>query len=407
MKRSIPIPKDSAAWFRARARFPKQFEFTADGNLQVPSIRDEAAFVIEIPSYRRATVDEIAEVEQAQKDQISAVEEQFDSKMMDYMEAIQAYRETGIGSVALALQRELAILESQLSILRSPLRWVRDISNPVTRDIFPNKFYETKHIGHDVYKWADRKLKFEDIVREGVEPEEGLAEEREGGEEGGGEGGEEGEGEEFLLFYGTEDDATAFLSPEFHVDIIFNGTKYSSALQAYEVERVVGLGRKDVKVLMLKTRSVKTIRTIAAGIQGLPENPQQLWTDIYTAMMAQHKEFAARLLETGTSRLVYANPVDTNAGIGLPIEDPSSLQKDAWKGRNWLGLALEAVRSRLKIEASDEAAVNSQEGGGAVSGEPRGLETKYTEAAKTADEEKKERQGAIQGFYRRGRGGGH
>ena len=45
-KRQIPIPKDSASFFRARAKEPSNFTFTADGNLQVPAMREEGAKII-------------------------------------------------------------------------------------------------------------------------------------------------------------------------------------------------------------------------------------------------------------------------------------------------------------------------------------------------------------------------
>lgn len=392
MKRSIPIPKDSAGWFRARARYPKLFTFTADGNLQIPEIRDTPPSVLEIPSYRRATIDELAEIQEDRLAQISAVEDTFDDTMAKYMEAVEAFRETGIGSAVLQYQRELAVLDSQKSILRSPLRWVVDLENPVVRSIFPDKFYEVQHLGHDVYKWCGRKFTFEETVREGVEEEERPP------EEDGSAAAESAEEVEYLLFYGPEDDTTGFLSPEFPVEFVFNSTRYTSALQAYEVERVTGLGRKDVRPLMLKTRTIKTIRTIANGIKGLPPNPQELWKEIYAAIMAKHEEFAKRLVETGTDRLVYCNPLDEQAGVGLPLEDPSVLNPSAWKGTNWLGAALEAVRTQLKLAAADEAATSgesSMSGGG--SSVP---EEKFTESSKTKEDEQKEKAAIIQGQRR-------
>lgn len=400
MKRSIPIPKDSESFFRARARNYKAFEFTADGNLQVPVIREQPATVIELPFYRNATMDEIAELEQTKMDQIAQIEEQFDSKSEEYLRALGVFRELGIGTDILRIQRELAILDSQLSILRSPLRWVQVLKNPVKRDVFPNEFYETRKIGFDVFKWNDRKLKFSDMVREGKE-EEGEKEGVEGdgaeGEEGaGGEGGEE---ETFLLFYGSDDEKTGFMSPEYPVEFVFNSTKYTSPLQAYEVERIMRLGKLAVKPLLMKTRSAKTIRTVAAGIPNHESAGQALWTEIYNALVDQHPVFGKQLVETGKDRLVYADPMDGNAGIGLPIEDISALDRTAWKGQNWLGLALEAVRMRLTLEAADADAAGGDEEGEEEVQKGGGL-PKYTEHARTAEEEKKERVNYIIGSRR-------
>ncbi len=406
MKRSIPIPKDSAGFFRARARNPAAFQFTADGNLQVPVIREQPATVIELPFYRSATVDELAELEQAQKDQIAQIEEQFDAKMDEYLRALASYRETGVITDILRFQRELTILDSQRSILRSPIRWIQEIGNPVKRDLFPDEFYRTEHIGYTVFKWNDRKFKFEDLVREGKEPEEEVGDEGEaaGGAEGI-EGAEGGDDELLLLFYGTEDDKTGFMSPEFPIEFVFNSTKYTSPLQAYEVERIMKLGKAAVRPVLMKTRSAKTVRTVAAGIPGHESAGQPLWTEIYNALMDQHPEFGKKLLETGTDRLVYADPVDMYAGIGLPLEDPSALNRAAWKGQNWLGLALEAVRNRLRLEAADaaaaggegeDAAANQNQGGGAL--------PKYTDHARTEKEANEEKAKYIMGQRRAGGG---
>ena len=48
-ERQIAIPKDSATFFRARAKNVKMFKYTADGNLQVPEMRGQPAKVRDIP----------------------------------------------------------------------------------------------------------------------------------------------------------------------------------------------------------------------------------------------------------------------------------------------------------------------------------------------------------------------
>ncbi|QXP61079.1 NADAR family protein [Olleya sp. HaHaR_3_96] len=58
----------------------------------------------------------------------------------------------------------------------------------------------------------------------------------------------------------------------------------------------------------------------------------------------QLKEF---LIETKTSILVEASPVDSIWGIGLAAEDKNAQNPKEWKGLNLLGFALMEVRDQL------------------------------------------------------------
>jgi predicted NAD-dependent protein-ADP-ribosyltransferase YbiA (DUF1768 family) len=385
MKRGQPIPKDSAGFFRARARNPTAFQFTPEGNLRVPVIRDEPESVIEIPFYRPLTVDELAEADATRKSDIQEIEEQIDALTLELQEAIQAYREIGIVTEVIRLQRELARMETMRSAKVSPLRWIKDIKNPVTRLIFPDMPYEVRHLGYDVHQYTTRPHTNETMIREG------KAEEAEPVDDGaiGGEG-EEEEEIKYTMIYLPDDEETGYLSPEFAIEFVYNSVKYTSVLQAYEIERAMMLGRKDVKPLLMKTRAVKTIRTVAAGIKGEIENPQKLWEEVYGAMLSQHQEFAERLVKTGTDRLVYANPLDGKAGIGLPPEDPLALTKANWKGQNLLGLALESVRAKLKEDrAAAGSSVAEAAAGGGAGGSSVAEARAYTEHARTQEEENK------------------
>jgi predicted NAD-dependent protein-ADP-ribosyltransferase YbiA (DUF1768 family) len=388
-KRKIPIPKDSTQFFRARAKYPG-FTFTADGQLQIPSIGEDPPTILPLPQLRRSTVEERAEGDALRKQQLSALEESFDQVTEDYIQAIEAYRETGIISEVIRLQRELARIDQERSANRFPRRSVGILPNPVTRCIFPDLPYEVRHLPHPVYKYVYCRFDLEDYVKEGVlEPAEAVEEE---GAKGGGVENEE----HYLYFYDASDDATGYLSPEFPIDVVYNSVKYTSILQAYHIERLIQLGRADLKPLLMRSRGVQTIYTVVKGVQGELENPQALWTAVYLAMMKQHPSFAKRLVDTGSDRLVYASPVDAKGGIGLPEEDPASLDPTQWKGTNWLGLALESVRATLREEG----------GGGGAGEEGEGSSTNatavgFTEHAKTAQEATQERQQVFMGAARR------
>lgn len=387
-KRKIPIPKDSTQFFRARAKYPG-FTFTADGQLQIPSIGEAPPTVLPLPQLRPSTVDERAEGDALRKQQLSALEESFDQFTEEYIQAIEAYRETGIISEVIRLQREVARIDQERSATRFPRRSVETLPNPVTRSIFPDLPYEVRHLPHPVYKYSYIRFDLDDYVKEGVLENVAAAPAEEGAK---------GlSDEKYLYFYDASDDATGYLSPEFPIDVVYNSVKYTSILQAYHIERLIQLGRADLKPLLMRSRGVQTIYTVVKGVQGELENPQALWTAVYLAMMKQHPGFAKRLVDTGSDRLVYASPLDAKGGIGLPEEDPASLDPMQWKGTNWLGLALESVRATLREEGGG---VGGAVEAGAVES-TNATAVGFTEHAKTAQEATQERQQVFMGAARR------
>jgi hypothetical protein len=121
-KRLIPIPKDSASFFKARAKDVKAFTFTRDGNLSVPEMRGEPAKIIELPFYRKATIDEIHEKEESIKDALVSVEQEFDETAKLLRESVANWRLSGVASDVLQHQRTLTRLDAQRTSIRSPLR---------------------------------------------------------------------------------------------------------------------------------------------------------------------------------------------------------------------------------------------------------------------------------------------
>ena len=164
-KRQIPVPKDSASFFRARAKDPKTFTFTSDGNLQVPAMRDLPPKVIEIPSYRPSTSEEVAMSEGLRYDKIKEVEREYDEKLRTLKEAMAAWRATGASSEAIETQRELARLDALRTHLRSPLRWTSIKKRLSIREVLVDNFYEVKKLKYPVYNLVIRGNTFEDLVK--------------------------------------------------------------------------------------------------------------------------------------------------------------------------------------------------------------------------------------------------
>ena len=393
-KRQIPVPKDSASFFRARAKDPKTFTFTPDGNLQVPAMRDLPPKVIEIPSYRPSTSEELAMSEGLRYDKIREVEREYDEKLRALKEAMATWRSTGASSDAIETQRELARLDALRTHLRSPLRWTVMNKRLTIRDVLVDNFYEVKKLKYPVYNLILRGNTFEDLVKvKGSADAE--ADEAEAAEATAAAAAEAPEQESFIFFGDPEDPDYGPLSPNTMIDFVFNSTMYTSPVQAYELERITRLGRRqDFGALLLKQRDPEKIRAIALKIAGDIENPRELWIEILKTLLTQHPKYKDILESTGKSTLVYANmkektiPVPRRWGIGLKADDPGALDRTQWQGPNTLGQAWQAVRGSLEKEEEE------QEGGGAA-----GVSIK--ESGRTSEHMRKQRSGVLMGYYRR------
>lgn len=74
---------------------------------------------------------------------------------------------------------------------------------------------------------------------------------------------------------------------------------------------------------------------------------RQIVYDANYAKFTQNPEMREELIATGNKEIVEASPEDKIWGIGLHESDPLAWDKSTWKGTNWLGEAIMAVREDL------------------------------------------------------------
>ena len=394
----IAIPKDSASFFRARAKQFHSFKFTSDGNLQVPELAGEAAKVIELPLYRQSTEEELEETASVRRQELENVEREYDEMLSAFKDAMNVWRETGASSDVIAAQRELQRLDSLRSQLRSPLRWTKEFKGLSIRQLMPDLFYEVRKVGYKCYGMRLRNNQWDEMTKIGELPtpliEEGAGEETDDEEE---------ETEGFVFFNSPNDPMHpehCALSPDTMIEFVYNSTKYNSLIQAYEVERLTHLGRrKDLGPLFLRSRNPAQIRALASRLTGDVENPRELWINILKTLLAQHPQYTEILRSTGKDTLVYANPKDTRWGIGLSADDSGATERSEWKGTNLLGQAWQVVRDGLDVEGETETA---QEVQGIQEG---GVKELYTDHGRTREESHKMTKNILKGYYKmRGKG---
>lgn len=83
------------------------------------------------------------------------------------------------------------------------------------------------------------------------------------------------------------------------------------------------------------------------------------------AKFIQNPKLKEVLLKTKGTTLVEASPYDQVWGIGLRESDPRALDRKTWKGKNWLGQVLTALRDELikspngiKLDKNEECPVD-------------------------------------------------
>jgi predicted NAD-dependent protein-ADP-ribosyltransferase YbiA (DUF1768 family) len=161
------------------------------------------------------------------------------------------------------------------------------------------------------------------------------------------------------IFYDTDSETNGFMSPMWSVEFTLNSggvdSRYSSPLQAYEVERAKEFGKSELAVSLMKTRSARTIRLLTRQAYGHPSDAKGLWLKIYTAVYETYPILKAKLLATGSDTLIFADVREGPSSIGLAENDSGSLDPAKWKGENAVGLAQETVRTRLREGTLAEA----------------------------------------------------
>lgn len=87
------------------------------------------------------------------------------------------------------------------------------------------------------------------------------------------------------------------------------------------------------------------------------ENRTQLYeavTDMLYSKFSRSRYLQHRLLATGSSLIVYADPEDNILGIGLSADQRESNNPSLWKGPNIYGLALMDLRNYLRESWKEE-----------------------------------------------------
>jgi hypothetical protein len=127
---------------------------------------------------------------------------------------------------------------------------------------------------------------------------------------------------------------------------------YVTAEQYMMAEKARLFGDEETLERILAAREPRDQKALGRRVRGFDtERWNAVARDIVyrgnRAKFTTHRDLLALLLETEGTTLVEASPLDTIWGIGLAADDPDALDRNAWRGTNWLGEVLSRLRDTL------------------------------------------------------------
>jgi predicted NAD-dependent protein-ADP-ribosyltransferase YbiA (DUF1768 family) len=316
---------------------------------------------------------ERALLEEQRMELLAQLDQEYEEETIILRKAWETYRETESMRAVLNSNQRMTEIDAKRSAARSSVRDIMLIPNPRIKDILLNQPYEERKMyapddkyDRNVVRMAFYTFPAEVEMGKYVPNESVEAEEKEAEEEAGADKANEmlyrqklKDGRFARVFYDTDSDTNGFMSPMWSVDFTLNigGTdsRYSSPVQAYEVERAKELGNVELSTSLMKTRSARTIRLLTRQTKGHPSDAKGLWVKIYTAVYETYPVLKAKLLATGSDTLVFADAREGPSGTGLAEKDSGTLDPAKWKGENAVGLAQETVRTRMREGTLEEA----------------------------------------------------
>ena len=321
------------------------YGYDEDGNLVVKDADNNTISTIELEYYRPYSKDEFEEMENERREKIIELEGQIDELKLTLPEAENIEDEFNIHS-------QIMSLEKQKAFSISPYISIKSVEGLETRDVQMQDEPEEKRKQKLVYQVVYKDFPLAKLYGKYTKSKEVIdAVEQKGIRL--------NSGEVFLTngrvarFFNENEANNEFLSIYLVRDFIYNDTKFSSPYQAFEVTRLMEIGKEALATKVLNTRSVKTIRYYVREVLDVLPDTKELWMELLTEFYKQHSDLIKELVNTKDGILVFANTNPYLGGIGLTSEDPKRLDTKNWK-QNIVGEVLMSLRSEFLQETKSE-----------------------------------------------------
>ena len=274
---------------RGKAKTFKDYSYTPEGNLIITD--QEPPKTIPLRKFRPLTGEELQKINEERGQKIISAEEAFDKTSDLLRKAYVRYKEGGSAADVVRINKLVKAAEQQRNKAMYPERFITIEPNPEIRSIIFEQKYEQRKMGHDVFLLKYMPYSKKDLFGHYVGPEETKME--------GGSDDEHVITVMSTLIESPEDKDLGYLHPCYMKDFSYGGVTYAFPLQAFEVTRLKGLKQDSLVEEIMKTRSPRTVKNIAARDSTLAQNAYELWSAILKAFYQQHQDLAKKLEETG------------------------------------------------------------------------------------------------------------
>ena len=274
---------------RGKAKTFKDYSYTPEGNLIITD--QEPPKTIPLRKFRPLTDEELQKINEERGQKIISAEEAFDKTSDLLRKAYVRYKEGGSAADVVRINKLVKAAEQQRNKAMYPERFITIEPNPEVRSIIFEQKYEQRKMGHDVFLLKYMPYSKKDLFGHYVGPEETKMD--------GGSDDEHVITVMSTLIESPEDKDLGYLHPCYMKDFSYGGVTYAFPLQAFEVTRLKGLKQDSLVEEIMKTRSQRTVKNIAARDSTLAQNAYELWSAILKAFYQQHQDLAKKLEETG------------------------------------------------------------------------------------------------------------
>jgi hypothetical protein len=132
-----------------------------------------------------------------------------------------------------------------------------------------------------------------------------------------------------------------------------DGVQYNCCEQYMMAEKARVFGDEEAEGLVMEVDNPRLQKAIGRRVADFDAKQ---WDSVcrgivYQGNLAkfeQNPDLRNELMQTAERIIVEASPFDQIWGVGLAPDDPRVLDQDAWRGMNWLGIAVMQVREELK-----------------------------------------------------------
>lgn len=138
-----------------------------------------------------------------------------------------------------------------------------------------------------------------------------------------------------------------------------NGRKYNCCEQFMMSQKAILFADHETFDLIMESDSPSEQKKLGRQVKNFVERD---WNAIAKSVVyggnyakfTQNPDLLKYLLATSGMELVEASPYDVIWGIGLTADDPLALNRETWRGKNWLGEILTKVRDDIQGELLKE-----------------------------------------------------